>query len=210
MYTLYYSPATASFVVHWFLIELGVPHELKLVDFATKAQKSPEYLKINPNGTVPTLIVDGVARSECAALIMLLAERHGEGKFSPPPNSAGRAEYFQWMLYMADTVQPAFRAWFYPHEPAGESNIEAAKAQARQKLDFAWDRVDSQLKGRSHIAGNSLSAADFLTTMLMRWSRNMPKPATEWPNIKAYVQRMRALPSFKEVNRRENLTDWLN
>ncbi|HYM34480.1 MAG TPA: glutathione S-transferase family protein [Steroidobacteraceae bacterium] len=210
MYTLYYSPATASLAVHWMLIELGVAHELKLVDFETKQQKSADYLKLNPSGLVPTLIVDGIPRTECAALLMLLAERHAERKLAPPSGSAERAEYLQWMLYLADTVQPAFRAWFYPHEPAGEANIEAAKTQARLRLDSVWERIDSQLKNRSHIVGNTLTVADFLAAMLMRWSRNMPKPATEWPHIKAYVQQMRALPSFVKVCDREKLTDWRN
>ena len=57
MHTLYYSPGAASMVVHWLLIELGVPHELQLVDTSTGAQKAPEYLALNPNGVLPTLVV---------------------------------------------------------------------------------------------------------------------------------------------------------
>jgi len=53
-----------------------------------------------------------------------------------------------------------------------------------------------------------VSAADFVTTMLMRWSRNMPKPATEWPAIADYVKRMKARPSFKALYERESLTEW--
>jgi glutathione S-transferase len=54
MYELYYSPGTASFAVHWLLIEMNLPHTLKVVDFETRAQKSPEYLRLNPDGVVPT------------------------------------------------------------------------------------------------------------------------------------------------------------
>ena len=53
-----------------------------------------------------------------------------------------------------------------------------------------------------------MSAADFVTTMLMRWARNMPKPATEWPAIAGYVKRMKARPSFKTLYEREGLTEW--
>ena len=59
MLTLYYSPGTASMVVHLALLELDVPHELRLIDIDAKAQKSPDYLRLNPNGVVPTLIIDG-------------------------------------------------------------------------------------------------------------------------------------------------------
>ena len=59
MTTLYYSPGAASLVVHWLLIELGEPHELQLVDFASRAQKSPEYLRLNPSGVVRDVDLPG-------------------------------------------------------------------------------------------------------------------------------------------------------
>jgi hypothetical protein len=84
MYKLYYAPGTASTAIHWMLIELKVPFELVLVDFETRAQKSAAYLAINPSGHVPTLVVDGVPYFECAALLMLLADRHPEAGLQPP------------------------------------------------------------------------------------------------------------------------------
>ncbi len=56
--------------------------------------------------------------------------------------------------------------------------------------------------------GAKLAIVDFMTTMLMRWSRNMPKPVDRWPVLHAYAQRMKALPSWKEMYRREGLTEW--
>jgi glutathione S-transferase len=50
--TLYYSPGSASMLVHWLLIETGEPHRLQLVDTAAQAQKSADYLALNPNGVV--------------------------------------------------------------------------------------------------------------------------------------------------------------
>ena len=75
-YTLYYSPGAASLAVHWMLIELGVPFEAELVDIDAGAQRSPDYLRMNPSGRVPTLVIDGVPHGESTALLMLLAERH--------------------------------------------------------------------------------------------------------------------------------------
>ncbi len=71
---LYYAPGAASMLVHWLLIDLDLPHELNLVDTAAGAQKRPEYLALNPNGVVPTLVVDGQPMFEAAALAMTLAE----------------------------------------------------------------------------------------------------------------------------------------
>ncbi|MBO9558596.1 MAG: glutathione S-transferase family protein [Caulobacter sp.] len=212
MYQLYYSPSTASLAVHWLLIELSVPFELVLTDTATGAQKHPDYLKLNPSGVVPTLIVDGAPVCEVAAILMLLAERHAEAGFAPPSGAAERAAYLQWMVYLANTVMPAFRAWFYPHEWAGEAGTEAVTATSRARIEAIWDRIDAHLGDQDgpYLLGARLSAADLLATMLMRWSRNMPRPATVWPNIARYLSRMRAMPSLREVHVREGLTDWID
>jgi glutathione S-transferase len=211
MYQLYYSPGTASLAAHWMLIEIGAPFELVLTDTATGAQKHPDYLKLNPSGVVPTLIVDGAPVCEVAAILMLLAERHADKGLAPAAGAPGRAAYLQWMVYLANTVMPAFRAWFYPHEPAGEAGTEAAAAVARERLEVVWDRIDAHLADAGpYMLGERLSAVDFLATMLMRWSRNMPRPATAWPNIARYLARMRAMPTLREVHAREGLTDWID
>jgi glutathione S-transferase len=211
VYRLHYSPSTAATAVHWMLIELGVPFELELVDIAKGQQKSPEYLAINPSGRVPTLVVDGEPHAEVAALLMLLAERHPEQGLSPEPGSPERAAYLQWMVYFANTLQPAFRIWYYPDEPAGADCAASAKAIAERDLDAAWTRVDGALAdGRTYLLGERLTAADFLCTILARWSRNLPRPATEWPHLRLYLDRMRAMPSLREVHRREGMTDWID
>ena len=55
---------------------------------------------------------------------------------------------------------------------------------------------------------NAVSAADFYLVMLMRWSRNMPKPATDWPHLAALAQRLKSRPSFKLLYEREGLSEW--
>jgi glutathione S-transferase len=211
MYKLYYSPSTASTAVHWMLIELGVPFELSLVDFASREQKSPDYLALNPSGHVPTLVVDGVPHAEVAALLLLLAERHPEGGFGVAPADDGRAAYLQAMVFLANTAQPAFRTWFYPDEVAGpDGDTAAVKNQARARIESVWTRFDGQLAdGRPYMLGQQMTAVDFLVVTLARWSRNMPRPATAWPHLGAYIDRMRARPGLREVHAREGLTDWI-
>jgi glutathione S-transferase len=210
-YTLYYSPGAASLTVHWMLIELGVAFEARLVDIDTGAQRSPEYLRMNPAGRVPTLVVDGVSRTESAALLMLLAERHPDKALAPSPGSASRADWLEMMVYLANTLLPAMRDWFYAAKDGDPAGADAVTALARRRIEGAWDRLDSHMSdGRTHLVGGRLSTADLLAVMLMRWSRNMPRPALTWKNLAPYIHRMRSLPSFVEVNRREGLTDWQN
>lgn len=210
-YLLYYSPGTASMAVHWMLIELGVPFELALVDFDAAAQKSADYLALNPSGRVPTLVIDGAPYAESAALLMLLAERHPEAKLAPAAGAPERAAWMTNMIYLANTLLPAFRDWFYAAKDGEAAHADAVKALARTRIEGVWDRLDTQLAdGRAHLIGDKLTTADFLATMLMRWSRNMPRPATTWPNLNRYIVRMRAVRSFIETCDREGLTEWRN
>lgn len=209
MNRLYYAPGAASMLVHWLLIELDVPHELAKVDTASGEQKSPGYLALNPNGVVPTLVLDGTPRYEAAALAMTLADRHPQAAFAPAAEDPRRADYVQWMFHLANAVQPLFRLWWYPHEPAGAGQADAVREQVAPRIEAAWQRIDDHLAQHGpYLLGEAPSAADFYLAMLMRWSRNMPKPATAWPHLAALAQRMAARPSFRELYAREGLTEW--
>lgn len=210
MYTLYYMPGAASFAVHWLLLDMGVPHQLKRIDGEAREHKQPAYLKLNPNGVVPTLIIDGEPVYESAALVLLLAARHPAAKLVPAAGTRAEAMYLQWMLHLANTLQPAFRNWFYPDEAAGAERAEIVKSLAQQNIERGWDRLDAHLAAHGPwVAGGALSAADFMAAMLARWSRNMPRTAVEWPAIGRLVAAMKSRSSFAEINRREGLTEWL-
>jgi glutathione S-transferase len=209
MITLHTSPGSSGLVVHWLLIELEIPHTIKNLDLAAKEHKQPAYLALNPAGVVPTLIVDGTPVTEAAAIALHLTDAHPARGFAPAAGTLARAAYYQWMFFATNTLQPAYRAWFYPHEPAGEATADAAKAVAKSRVEDGWARVDSHLAAHGpHMLGETLSTADFMFTMLMRWSRNMPRPATSWPAVERLAKLMKARPSFKELYAREGLTDW--
>ena len=206
---LYGSQSTASLVVHWLLIELGIEHELRMLDFDRGEQKSPGYLAINPQGRVPTLLVDGQVLTESAAIAMHLADLHPQAGLAPEPGTPARGDYYRWMCFCVYTLMPAYRSWFYADEPAGEANAAVVKERARERLEASWDQVATHLERNGpYLLGERRSAADFVLAMLMRWSRNMPRPTDTWPVLHAHAQRMKALPSFREVYAREGLTDW--
>jgi glutathione S-transferase len=209
MDVLYYAPGAASFLVHWLLIEVDAPYELRLVDTAARQQKTPGYLALNPNGVVPTLVIDGKPRYEAAALAMLLADRHPRAGLAPAFDAPQRADYVQWMFNLANMVQPLFRQWWYPGEPAGEANADALRAHCAPRIEAQWQRIDDHLAAHGpYLLGKDISAADFYLTMLMRWSRNMPRPATDWPHLAALAKTMKARPSFARLYAEEGLEAW--
>lgn len=209
MYTLFYSPGSASLLVHWLLIETDAPHTLVKVDTASGEHKRPEYLALNPNGVVPTLSIDGRPHYEAAAMAMHLAEAFPRAELAPAIGDPSRAAYLQWMFNLANMVQPLLRQWWYPHEPAGEAQADAVRERLDERLGAHWERIDAHLAAHGpYVLGAAPSAADFYLTMLMRWSRNTPRPATTWPHLAALASAMAARPSFATLYAREELSEW--
>jgi glutathione S-transferase len=209
MYTLYYNPSTASMVVHQALLEIGAPFRLELVDFDARAQHDPAYRKLNPHGVVPTLIIDGQAYVESAALLMILAQRHPAAGLAPPSGSAAHAAWIQWIVYLSNNLSATYRFWFYPQDLGAPEHPPAVREALQRRIEGVWDRLDAHLSTQGpYLLGEKFSAADLLLTMLMRWSRRMPRPATAWPSLLAHADLARARPSWKALCAAEGLTGW--
>jgi glutathione S-transferase len=209
MYTLYYSPGTASMVVHQALLEIGADYQLELVDFEQDAQHSAAYLKLNPGGKVPTLLIDGRAVYESAALLTILAERHPEAKLIPPVGTPAREAWLQWMVLLSNTLMSTYRLWFYPGELGNEEHPPEIRAAVQRKIEGIWDRLEAHLSAQGpYLLGQDFSGVDLLLTMLMRWSRNMPRPATDWPALKRLADLVRARPSWQRMYELEGLSGW--
>jgi glutathione S-transferase len=210
MYTLYYSPGSASMCVHQALIETKAEYRLELVDLKAGGQRDPAYLKLNPSGHVPTLLIDDEPFTESAALMMTLATRHPEARLAVAEHSSRQAAWYQWIVFFSNMLQPAFRLWFYPTDISDDANTQAVLAAAtRRKIETIWSRIDAHLLTQGpFLLGTQFSAADLMLIMLMRWSRNMPKPATEWGALHPYAARIKTRPSWKALCALEGLSDW--
>jgi glutathione S-transferase len=145
--------------------------------------------------------------TESAAILMALADRHPQAKLAPPPGTAQRDAWYQWLIF-CNTLAATYRYWFYPTDLMQGMPAEARDA-IRQKIEKAFERLDAHLASNGpYLLGPEFSGADLYLTMLMRWSRRMPKPATEWPALKALADRVRARPSWKKLYEVEGLTEW--
>ncbi|MGC1548390.1 MAG: glutathione binding-like protein, partial [Rhodanobacter sp.] len=166
-------------------------------------------LKLNPRGVVPTLVIDGRPRMESAALLMMLAERHPETPLAPAPGTAEREAWHQWIVYLSNTLMSAYRYWFYPADLGMAEHTPDIRAALQRQIEGVWDVLDAQLATNGpYLLGEKFSGADLLLIMLMRWSRNMPRPATEWPALKRLADLMRARPSWIKLYELEGLSGW--
>ena len=209
MYTLYYSPGTASMAVHLALLETGAPYQLKLVDFSKGEQRSAEYLRLNPLGRVPTLLVDGQPYMESGALLMLIADRHPETRLAPPPGSVPRQAWYQWIVYLSNALGASYRYWFYPPDLGASEHPAPVRAALQARIEAAWTRLEAQLSASGpYLLGAEFSAADLLLIMYMRWSRNMPRSALEWPSLRKFATLLRARASWQRMCDIEQLSEW--
>src|SRR5512137_1919702 len=114
MYTLYYAPGSASMVVHLALLEIGVPYRLEKIALPIDPLRDAAYLKLNPRGQVPTLLIDGQPYFESSALLLTLVERHPEAGLAPALGSPLRPAYYQWVAFLATALGAVYRQWFMP------------------------------------------------------------------------------------------------
>ncbi|MCW8808594.1 MAG: glutathione S-transferase C-terminal domain-containing protein, partial [Rhodanobacter sp.] len=139
----------------------------------------------------------------------LLADRHPQAKLAPAVGSPEREAWLQWIVFLSNTLMSSCRFWFYPPELGTPEHTPAVRAALQKKIEGAWDLLDAQLTAHGpYLLGAEFSAADLLLTMVMRWSRNMPCPATQWPALKRLADTVRARPSWKKLYEIEGLSEW--
>lgn len=210
MYQLHYFPANANAAPHMVLEELGAKYELLLVDRTKDAQKSREYLKINPNGRIPTLVDKRLVLSEAAAIVLHLVDQHPDAGLAPKVGTLERAKFYQWLTFLTNSLQEELMIWQYPERLAGKDATATAvvKRGAEARASTFLDVVEDHLKANGPLfLGNELSAVDFYLVMLCRWARPMTKPPRSRPNIAKLLDKVTALPSVRRAYEREGITD---
>ena len=109
MLTLYFAPGSSSMAPHIALHEIGVPFDARPLSFARMEQRAPEFLAINPEGKVPTLVIDGRPLTEVAGILFYLARRYPDAGLLPRDDPEAEARVVSWMSFIAATVHPARR-----------------------------------------------------------------------------------------------------
>ena len=112
----------------------------------------------------------------------------------------------------ATALGAPYRQRFYPAdlgEREGHPLPDAVRDAVRRKIEDGWAIVDAHLTANGpYLLGAEWSAVDLLALMYLRWSRNMPRPATTWPSLRRYADALRARPSWKKLYELEGLTEW--
>ena len=199
---------------HILLEELDVPFELLYVDRNQGAHKSPEYLRLNPNGLIPVLVDwrngSELVLYETVAILLHLADTHADSGLAPKLGTPERAQFYKWLVWMTNTLQAALTAYYYPERWVDEGNTDGAaqvQAHAEARIGPMLDQLDAQLAshGSEWLLGERFSAADPFAFMLCRWTRGFARPARSLPHVGPYLQRMLARPTVQRAIATEKL-----
>src|ERR1700722_10148910 len=164
MYQLHYFPANANAAPHMLLEELGVKYDLILVDRAENAQKSKEYLKINPNGRIPTLVDKDLVLFEAAVIVLHLVDQHPDAGLAAKVGTPERAKFYQWLTFLTNSLQEELMIWQYPERLAGADAgaPEGVKRGAEKRAENYLNVIEQHLNTNGPLfLGETLSAADF-------------------------------------------------
>lgn len=210
MIELHYYPGNASLTPHMLLEEIGVPFKLRLVDRAAGAHKSPEYLKLNPNGQIPVLVDGDLVLYETAAICLYLADAHPQARLAPPLQTAERAHFYKWLVWCTNTLQAMLMHYYYPERMVNDGDAAAAaqvKSHAEARVGGMIDLLDAQLAshGADWLLGPTFSAVDPYALMLCRWTRGFARPARSLPHLSPYLQRVLARPAVARAFATEKL-----
>ena len=202
MLQLHYFPSTASMAPHIVLEELGVPFELVWVDREHGGHKSPDYLRLNPNGLIPVLADGDLVLYEAAAICLHLADCHPAAGLLPPLATAGRAHAYKWLTWLTNTLQANLILYFYPERWADDAaGVAGVKARAEARVGSLLDQLEAELArhGQPWLLGAQYSVVDAYALMLCRWTRNFTRPARSLPQLGDYLQRVLARPAVQRA-----------
>lgn len=191
MFKLYYYPNNASLAPHFLLHHLNADYELLLVDKQSNAQKSADYLKLNPVGRIPTLVIGEQPIFESSAICIHLCELHPQSNLMPVVGDPKRPLFYQWLAFLNNTLQAELMVRYYPHRHTNDvatiSNIIAAQDE---RIAEALAIINNQLKYNQYLIGDTLTACDYFLFMLAQWSLPIEKSPLTFENLAAYLKRL--------------------
>jgi len=192
---------------HMILEALQVDYQLIKVDRKNQGQKSQAYLALNPAGRIPTLVKDELTIFESPAICLYLGEMHPESELIPPLGDENRAQLFQWMMYLTNTLQAELMVYFYPdkHCESIETQKEIIAAQERL-IHQALVLLNNELAGKNYLLGDKISICDYFLFMLLVWADELESPPLSFNNLACYLKRLAKMPAVITVCSKENLS----
>jgi len=179
----------------WIAHELDIPFEH--VGMEMKDLKTPEYLKVNPNGKVPTLVDGDFKLFESMAINLYLAKRFNKDGFWPS-SPEDQARCYQWSFWgMTEIEKPLLTILIDMFMTAPDKRKPEAVAEAQKTLPKPFAVLNAALEGHEYLLGSAFTVADLNLASILSWSKPIKYDFKPYPNAGAWLDRCLARPSYK-------------
>ena len=206
MLRLYYSPGACSLAPHIALEETGSTYDPIETSIAKRQNKSADYLKINPRGTVPALQVDGALLTENTAILTYIGRRFPDAKLLPD-DLFEQARCISQMAWFANTPHIARRRFMRPQAFCSSAHEEeGVRANGHRQFWEALQEVDLLLTDREWIMGGQLTVADLHALVFYRWGLRDGHPMDKLASYKRLVGQLLKRSAVRNVLGREQDT----
>ncbi len=180
---------------------LGIELEEKKLDFAKGEHKNPEFLALNPNGAVPTLVDGDFVLTESRAIMQYLASKKPESGLLPRDEQA-RADITRWQFWDAAHFSPQLGTLGFEKLIKGMVGLgdpDVAKVNEALTNFRRWTAVlDKRLNGKQYVVGNTMTLADLTLASSLMYAKQVDAPLGEFPNVQAWFSRISDLDAWKK------------
>ncbi len=199
-YRLYWSKRSGAFPVAVMLETAGLDYEAVELSLEAKDQHAADYLKINPRGQVPTLLLpDGQVMTESAAICLYLGDRHSESGLLPAIEDPARAKVLRWLVFAATQLYEDDLRIYYPDRYTAERGGAASvKAAALAAFERHTDLIEAEIAG-PFLLGQRLTILDTYLAMLMSWHPNATPGSGRFPRLAPLAEAVRGEPRVAPV-----------
>ncbi len=198
MYKIYGSPGTSAGRCYWMLEELGVPYERVPLSMSQREHKSPEYLKINPNGKVPTLTDGEIVIWESMAINSYLAAKHNPDMLGKNPQEIGQIQ--QWSYWSILEVQKHAIEWFIQVKFVPDERRDLAVIEKAQKnLIPLFNILNNKLENQKFLVGNRFTLADLNVSSTVNVAQMMGWNFKDTPHLETWFKACHDRPAWHKV-----------
>lgn len=197
--TIYGSPRSRTMRVLWVAAELRLDYEHVPLAFDDPALKQPDYLRINPAGTVPAIIDDGLALAESLAIILYLAKKYGAAGPDAlyPSTLQAEAEIWRWTLWAQGHLEP-----WVQQDKLLEDLRQAMGATRDKPIRAALSLLDRTLATRDWLAADHFTAAGLAVAAVLSPSRARHLDLAPFAQVEDWLRRCYARPAAIAVRQR--------
>jgi glutathione S-transferase len=200
MFRLYYATGTCALATHIALEEAGAPYEAVRLDFAAQAQRSPEYLALNPKGRVPALVTENGTITETPALLLLVAQRFPAAKLAPLTDPFALAQVQEFNSYLCSTVHVAHahgrRGARWADDPAA---IEAMQRKVASNMTECFALIERKMLQGPWVMGGQFTICDPYLFTIGSWLEGDRVDTTRLPRVIEHRRRMLARPAVQKA-----------